>query len=56
MRISKKMLWTTLGSVAVGGVGLVLRTIHHYRQRMWEREFEQQELQVLEGEGGICLN
>jgi hypothetical protein len=55
MKLLKTMLWATIGTVAMGGAGLVIRTIRHCRDKIAEREFEQQELAVLEGEGGICL-
>ncbi len=55
MKISKTMLWTTIGTIAAGGVGVFLRAIHRCRERVFEEKFLQQELDVLEGEGGICL-
>ncbi|MDB6024278.1 MAG: hypothetical protein JWM68_501 [Verrucomicrobiales bacterium] len=55
MNILKTMLWTTVGTMAATGVGLIIEITRRYRERVFEKEFEQHELQVLEGEGGICL-
>ena len=56
MKISKTMLWTTVGTMAMSGVGLIIEITRRNRERVVERKFEEQELQVLEGEGGICLS
>lgn len=55
MNVSKKLLWTTVGTMAVGCLGYMLTTVRHYRRKVSDREFLKQELAVLEGEGGICL-
>ena len=54
MKLSKTMLWGTIGTMAMSGVGLMIRTISRYRAKLSEQQFLQQELAVLEGEGGIC--
>ena len=58
MSISKKTLWTvgTLGTIAMGGVGWAIKTLHRVKERVADRKFLQQELAILEGEGGICLS
>ena len=55
MKISKTMLWTTLGTVTLGGIGLLMKTIRRYQEKVSDSQFLQQELEILEGEGGICL-
>ncbi len=50
------MLWGTIGTMAMSGVGLLIRTVSRYRAKLFDQRFLQHELAVLEGEGGICLS
>ena len=55
MKRSTKLLWTA-GTATLSVAGLIIRIVSRAREKMFEQKFEEQELQILEGEGGICVS
>ena len=55
MRLNKTVLWT-VGGLAMAGVAYAYKSMVNYRDKAIEEKLAQQELEVLEGEGGICLS
>jgi len=51
MKLSRTILWT-VGTLTMG---YVYKKMVNYREKVFDRKLMQQELEVLEGEGGICL-
>jgi hypothetical protein len=56
MKISRTMLWTTVGTMAAGGVGLLVKAVQRQREKQFDQQLLEHEIDVLEGEGGICLS
>ena len=55
MRLSKATM-LALGSLAVAGAGYVYKTLVDHRDKVFDKKLTEQELEILEGEGGICLS
>jgi hypothetical protein len=53
---SSAELLGTVGTVAMAGLGCVYGFAASHRAKLHENEMVRQELEVLEGEGGICLS
>ncbi|MEO6033888.1 MAG: hypothetical protein ABIQ35_01405 [Verrucomicrobiota bacterium] len=54
MRFTKTILWA-FGGVAIASLGVAYKAAVNCREKSIEEQLVKQELEILEGEGGICL-
>ncbi len=54
MKLSKTILWA-VGGIAMAGMAYAYKAALNYREKAFEEKLVKQELETLEGEGGICL-